>query len=413
MGKYIINGGSRLKGDIYIQGSKNSALAILIATMITDGETVLTNIPDIADVRVCIDILRHYGVSVQYCGKTTVVINTKDIFYNQTNSELNSKMRASSYLLSALLSRFGKSELPESGGCDLGKRPLDLHINALTLLGAVEENGMLTSNKGLKGSIIDFKSKTVGGTVNAIISAAKADGVTIIKNAAREPHIRDLACFLNHCGAEIIGAGSDKITVVGKKSLHGCRYQIDADMIEAGTMLIASLVTGGKIRCNNAPIDELGSFIDFLRRSGAEISYNGSTVTAVLEKLYPTDIITAPYPAFPTDLQPQACVLLGLANGKSSITETVFESRFAYTTELSKAGLLASISNNTLNISGIQCYHSSHMNATDLRGGVAMVLAALNAKGKSIITNTELIERGYSDFTERLSLLGADIKKVD
>ena len=411
MGKYIINGGKRLIGEVDIQGSKNSALAILFATLITDGETVLSEIPDISDVRDCIEILRYFGAEIEYFDKTTLKVNTSNLYYRPAPTYLTSKLRASSYLLGALTGKFGKCEFMQSGGCDFGSRPLDMHYQALEKLGASEENGVIEAKNGLKGANITFKSKSVGATINTIITASKSMGVTIINNAAREPHVKDLACFLNNCGAEIMGAGTDTVTVIGKNRLQGCNYRVDTDMIEAGTFLVASLMTGGKIICKNAPSGELIALFNTLKKCGAEIEIKNDGVLATATKILRANIITAPYPLFPTDLQPQIAALLGLAAGKSTITETVFSNRFAYVGELQKTGFNAEIKSDTLHISGTKRYHGAKMRATDLRGGAAMVLATLNSHGQSEISNAELIERGYSDFVEKLTNLGADIKR--
>ncbi|MBR2474697.1 MAG: UDP-N-acetylglucosamine 1-carboxyvinyltransferase [Clostridia bacterium] len=413
MSKYIIHGANKLSGEITVQGCKNSALAVLFACLTVDGETVISGLPDISDVKVCLEILAYYGCTVKYLDKTTVKIITRDIEYRPYPKHLTVKLRASSYLIGALMSRFGKCVLPESGGCDIGARPLNLHIDAIKALGAEEnaENGKLYARNGLKGSIIRFPSKTVGGTVNAVIAASKADGVTVICNAAREPHISDLCGFLNTCGAQIYGAGDDVITVKGVRSLNGKSYRIDSDMIEAGTFMIAALATKGRVKCVNAPVHQLKATISALEAIGAEVIRTADSVTASADSLSATDIVTAPYPAFPTDLQPQISALLGISKGESHVHETVFENRFLYINELRKCGMDCILDENKLTVKGIKQYNGACLSATDLRGGAAMVIAALNANEKSVIDNVSFIERGYSSFHTKLASLGADIIK--
>lgn len=413
MKKYLINGGNRLHGEISVQGSKNSAVAILIACIITDGEILLTNLPDISDVTNCLKILTYYGCDVQYQDKNTVRIKTGYQENRPLPEELAKTMRASSYLLGALLSRFGSCRLPESGGCNFGKRPIDFHINALKALGAYEntENDTLTAHNGLTAGNIFFPAKTVGGTVNAIIAAAKARGTTVIHNAAREPHIKDLASFLNSCGAEIFGAGSDTVIINGKRKLHGCKYKIDYDMIEAGTYMLAALASNGKICCKNTPVSEMQSFFSVLKKLGAVITAKNNSICVSGKNLRPIETVTAPYPGFPTDLQPQLCTLLGIVKGNSTVKETIFENRFLYAKELLKAGFVYDIDGRLMRITGIQRYRSAEFTATDLRGGAALAIAALNADGKSSLKNVEYIERGYSQFAKKLASVGADIRE--
>ncbi len=411
MDRYVTCGGTPLCGEVVIDGSKNSSLAILIATLAVDGECIISNIPNISDVAVALDILSYYGAEIQKISEKTVKINTENIAYKPIPSHLTVKMRASGYLLGALLARFNKCESLQSGGCDFGTRPMNLHYCAFSALGANEKNGAITAKGGLKGGGITFPIKSVGATINAIIASSKANGVTVIKNAAREPHVADLARFLNTCGAEIHGAGTDTVTVYGKNKLHGTRYTVDGDMIEAGTFLIAGLATGGKVSCINAPCAELGSLMCALRRMGADVSVSGNSISAHCKHLLPANIITAPYPAFPTDLQPQISALLGLARGESSVKETIFNNRFAYVDEIKNCGFTSNLVGNTLKIQGVPRYNGAKMKATDLRGGAAALICALNAFEISEITNIQLIERGYCNIITKLQKLGANIKK--
>ncbi len=412
MGKYIINGGKKLYGTVDIQGSKNSAVAILIATLVTDGDTVISNLPDITDVDNCLKILSYYGCAVKRESRVCVKINTDNIRNRTLPCNLIKKIRASNYLIGALLSRFGACELPESGGCNFGSRPVDLHIGAMTALGASVKGGgkFLECRSGLIANNIVFPFKTVGGTVNAIIAAVKARGTTVIENAAREPHIKDLSLFLNSCGAEIYGAGSDRIVIYGKNKLTGSLHTIDYDMIEAGTYMIYGLVTDGKIYCRNAPIGEMQSFFSSLKNYGANITVCNDSVKTEGRHMRGCDVKTAAFPGFPTDLQPLITVLAGISEGHSNITEKIFSNRFGYVRELEKAGLRYNIDGDTLKVSGVTGYSPSIMEATDLRGGAALIGAALNARGRSEILNAEYIQRGYSEIVRKLAGLGADIE---
>lgn len=407
----IFNGNTKLSGEVTISGCKNSALPILISCLTVKGKVCLYNLPSIGDVYLCIDILRYFGASISFEDKTTVTIDTSAAEYRPLPAALTKKLRASSYLLGAMLSRFGKCELPLSGGCDIGTRPLDYHIRALRSLGASfrEDTRMLTADNGIRGGYVIFPTKTVGGTVNAIVASAVSKGTTKIINAAREPHVCDLCDFLRKCGANVSGDGSDVITVIGVERLHGCTHSIDHDMIEAGTYMIASLATGGKIRCKFAPSKQLISFFEVLKNIGADVFTETSGVTVTADRLKATDVMTCPYPGLPTDLQPQLTALLGISEGISSVTDTVFEARFRYLQELEKFGLEYECLDNTVKIKGIQSYLAANVNATDLRGGAACIIAALNAKGKSVINNANIIKRGYSDIESKLRMLGADV----
>ena len=411
MSSYIINGNRRLFGEIDVQGSKNSALAILMACIITDGQSVISNLPNITDVTLALKILKQLGCDVSYCDENTVKINTKNIELTDLPAELISSMRASSYLLGALTARFGKCQIPNSGGCDFGIRPIDMHIDALCTLGAHLDAKTLYAPKGLHGGHITFHQKTVGGTVNAIIAACLSSGMTVISNCALEPHIKDLCDFLIKCGANIIGGGTNVIRIRGKTRLHGCEHTIDSDMIEAGTYICAALATKGKIKCNNAPVSELDTFLSVLKRCGAQLSKTENAVTVSCRSLSGTELFTEPYPGFPTDLQPQTTALLGLSDGKSKITEAIFKKRFGYLNELKKFGLQFTVEDNSALITGVDQYTQANAFATDLRGGAAAVICALNASGTSTVDNTELIERGYSALSKKLCSLGADIKR--
>ena len=413
MGFYFIDGGSPLSGSVRVQGSKNSAVAVLISSLITEKTVKICNLPDISDVFDCISILKLLGCEVIYYAENTLIINTENASPRPLPAELLSRMRASSYLIGALLARFGSCETLSVGGCNFGSRPLNYHIKAMEALGATYNDSgdslTLEAKNGLHGSLIEFPEKTVGGTVNAIIASARASGKTVIKNAAREPHVCDVCTFLNAAGAEIYGAGSDEITVIGKKTFHGAEFSVSPDMIEAGTYLFAALVSGGEVKCEGAPVTHLSSVLEVLREMDADVKINGDTVRVYAEKLLSTSVTTAPYPGFPTDLHPQLAVLMSKARGISTVSEAVFKSRFQYTEPLKKLGMKCSVSGNILTVCGGSPLTGATVKATDLRGGAALILAALSATGTTVIENTHFISRGYSDTVKKLTSLGARI----
>lgn len=414
MGYYFIKGGTPLSGSVRVQGSKNSAVAVIIASLITEKTVKISNLPDISDVFDCISILKLLGCEVVYYGEGTLIINTENARPTELPSELLCRMRASSYLIGAMLSRFGRSDTLSVGGCNFGKRPLNYHIRAMEALGAVYikvgDGFTLTAENGLVGGTVEFPEKTVGGTVNAVIAAARASGTTVIKNAAREPHISDLCAFLNAAGAEIYGAGGDEITVVGKSTLHGAEFSVSSDMIEAGTYLFGGLVSGGEVTCLGAPTEQLASVISVIKNMGASVNINGDTVSAYADKLISTEVTTAPYPGFPTDLHPQLAVLMSRASGNGRINEEVFGSRFQYLEPLGGLGMKYCVNGRRLTVYGGESLHGTSVNATDLRGGAALILAALSATGETRIGNTRFISRGYSDTVNKLTSLGADIR---
>lgn len=411
MDKYIINGGKKLCGEVDIQGSKNSALAILFACLLCDGEIVLSNLPHISDTEIALQILMHYGAEIKKINTETVKICTKGVKKMPIPKTLTSQMRASGYLLGALVGRFGECELPDCGGCNFGNRPIDLHLDALKVLGAYEDKrtNTVSVKTRLEAGKIDFPKKTVGGTVNAILASVKANGKTTINNAAKEPHITDLCEFLNKCGANISGAGSDTIKVIGTENIGGCLHVIDGDMIEAGTFMLAALACRGNVRCNGIKTNELAALTAVLKNMGAEVFYEKDSVTVYAERLRGANVKTEPYPGFPTDLQPQMCALLGLCEGESSINENIFKNRFAYLSEMKKCGINNTITGNIIKIIGRNEYMPASYMATDLRGGAAMVICALAANGKSEVGNIALIKRGYSFFEQKLTSIGASI----
>ncbi len=418
MDKIVINGGKRLQGSVPISGFKNAALPILVATVLTGDVCVIENVPSISDVEITLQILRAMGASVRMTGKTTVEINTKNVRQGQTPPELISKIRGSTYFIGAELGRFGRAHVGWPGGCDIGNRPIDQHVKAFEALGAVvsTDSGFIDAEAadGLRGSSVYFDSTSVGATANLILAAVLADGMTVVDNAAREPHIVDLANFLNTCGANITGAGTDVIKIKGVPALHGCSYSIIPDMIEAGTFMIAAAATGGRVRIDGVIPKHMESLSAKLEEMGARIEeVDESILVSADRRLDKTTIKTLPYPGFPTDLQPQIATLLCLCEGVSHVTETIFENRFKYVDELQKMGASVRVVNGkTAIIEGVPQLSPAALRAMDLRGGAALIIAALAADGVSSITNIGSIERGYDNICGKLAALGADIKKV-
>ncbi|MBQ3101241.1 MAG: UDP-N-acetylglucosamine 1-carboxyvinyltransferase [Clostridia bacterium] len=417
MEKIIINGGEPLYGDIEVSGMKNAVVAEIFACLLVDEPITLENAPDILDVRVALEILESMGVKVRRVSRTTVVIDAKNANGGGAPNALTAKMRASYYLLGAELGRFGYARVGMPGGCNFGTRPIDQHVKAFQSMGVtVNENEdyvEAVANRGLKGANIFFDVVTVGGTMNAMIAAVLAKGSTIIENAAREPHIVDLANFLNTCGANIRGAGTDTIKIQGVEKLHGCTYAIIPDMIEAGTYMIAAAATGGKLRITNVIPKHLESITAKLEEMGVEVTEEDDAVVVTShEKLTHINVKTQPYPGFPTDMQPQMCVLLCLAEGISKLNEGVWENRYRYTEELKRMGADITVNGRTATVNGGKPLRPARVRAVDLRAGAAMVIAALAIKGQSEIEDIRYIERGYDDIVGKLAACGAKIKKV-
>jgi UDP-N-acetylglucosamine 1-carboxyvinyltransferase len=411
--KFYINGGKPLHGQVEISGAKNAAVAIVAATILADGPCILENVPEISDISICIRILYEMGASVKIINKNTIQIDTRGIVDPTVPYDLARLMRASSYFLGTLLGRFNRAKVPMPGGCDLGDRPIDQHLKAFRTLGARDsiEHGMVeVSADMLVGSQIYFDFITVGGTINAMFAAVKAQGLTIIENAAKEPHIVDLANFLNSMGADIMGAGTDVIKVRGVSSLKGTTYAIIPDQIEAGTYMVAAAATKGDVLIKNVIPKHLESITAKLRKIGVTVIENDDSVrvkyTGPIEK---TSLKTMPHPGFPTDLQPQFSTLLCLAQGTSIVTDDIFDNRFRYVAELRRMGADISVDGKVAIIQGIESFTGAPVKATDLRGGAAMIIAALAAYGITEIDDIYHIERGYENIDEKLSKLGADI----
>ena len=415
--RIVITGGTPLHGSVPISGFKNAALPILIATILTGDVCVIENVPAISDVEITLEILAAMGASVKLRGRTTVEIDTKNLRQGSSPVELVGKIRGSTYFIGAELGRFGCAHVGWPGGCDIGNRPIDQHIKAFEALGATvrTDGGFIDAEApdGLHGDNIYFDSTSVGATANSILAAVTADGNTVLENPAKEPHIVDLANFLNTCGASITGAGTDVIKIKGVKQLHGCTYSIIPDMIEAGTFMIAAAATGGRVRIDGVIPKHMDCLSAKLEEMGAQIEeIDDSIIVSARKRLTKTNVKTLPYPGFPTDLQPQITTLLCLAEGVSHVTETVFENRFKYVDELQKMGAKLRVDGKTTIIEGVEQLSAANLRAIDLRAGAAMVIAALAANGTSYIHNIGSIERGYDNIVEKFRSLGAEIKKT-
>lgn len=417
MEKIIINGGIPLNGEIEVSGMKNSAVAVIFASLLVDGIVTLTNVPHILDVDVALQIMERIGCKVERPEYTTVIIDASGASGAYSPYELTSKMRASYYLLGAELGRFSHARVGMPGGCNFGVRPIDQHIKAFEALGAsvneTDEIVEATATRGLKGGNIFFDVVTVGGTMNALIAAVCASGSTVIENAAREPHVVDLANFLVMCGASVRGAGTDTIKIKGVEKLHGCTYAIVPDMIEAGTYMIAAAATGGKLRITNVIPKHLDSISAKLEEMGVEVKEEDeAVVVSACERLEKINLKTMPYPGYPTDMQPQICVLMCLASGESRLVEGVWDNRYRYVEELKRMGADIEVNGRIAVVCGGKPLHAARVRAVDLRAGAAMVIAGLAIKGKTEIEDIRYIERGYDNIVGKLQAVGARIKKV-
>ena len=417
MEKIIINGGVPLRGTVETSGMKNGALPILFATILVNGKCVIENIPAINDVYISLDILQQMGVFVRMLDKTTVEIDATGIRAGTAPIELVRKLRASYYLLGAELGRFGRAYVGYPGGCDFGVRPIDQHIKGFEALGATVtlEGGYIevSADEGLHGASVFFDEVTVGGTMNVMLAAVKAEGTTVIENAAREPHIVDLANFLNTCGARVRGAGTDTIKIVGVEELYGCAYAIIPDMIEAGTYMMAAAATGGTLRINNVIPKHLESITMKLQEMGVDVVEDDDyVIVSSTGKLRKVNVKTQPYPGFPTDMQPQMAALMCFAGGVSFLNESVWDNRFRYVEQLHRMGASIKVDGKTAIIEGGVPLTGAQVSAVDLRAGAAMVIAALAVEGRTEIDNIQCIERGYDDIVGKLRAVGADIRKV-
>ncbi len=417
MEQYVIKGGNPLVGEVKIGGAKNAALGILAAAIMSDEDVIIDNLPDVSDINVLLQAIASIGAVVVRINRNAVKINGKNIHSHCIDDGFIRKIRASYYLLGALLGKYNEAEVALPGGCNIGSRPIDQHIKGFRALGAkvdINNSMIIAKAEHLKARHIYLDVVSVGATINIMMAAAMAEGRTILENSAKEPHIVDVANFLNSMGADIKGAGTDVIRIQGVKKLHGTEYTIIPDQIEAGTFMCAAVATQGDITVKHVIPKHLESISAKLIEMGAEIEELDDAVRVVASKrLQPTNIKTLPYPGFPTDMQPQAAIALALADGTSVITESIFENRFRYVDELSRMGARIKVEGNTAIIIGIPKYKGAHMNAPDLRAGAALVIAALAADGISTVDSIGYIQRGYEDFEGKLRSLGACIEKVD
>lgn len=419
MEKLVVKGGKRLCGEVMISGAKNAAVAIIPAAILVDGICIIENIPAIKDVTVICSILEELGAKVEFLDKYTVKIDSSNVDKYTAPYEHVRKMRASYYLLGALLGRIKKADVALPGGCNFGSRPIDQHLKAFRLLGAkiddcAEETGAIfAETDGLIGTDIYLDVVSVGATINAMLAATLARGTTIIENVAKEPHIVDVANFLNAMGANIKGAGTDVIKIHGVEKLHGGTYSIIPDQIEAGTFMVAAAATGGDILVKNVIPKHMDSVSAKLVEAGAKVLEFDESIRVIgSPTIKPVNLKTMPYPGFPTDMQPQFVSLLAAASGTSTVTESVWESRFQYVDELLRMGADITISGRRAVIKGTGL-SGTQVRATDLRGGAGMVIAGLMAKGETIITDIQYIDRGYENMEEKFRKLGADITRVD
>lgn len=415
MNKIVINGPCKLEGEVTISGAKNAAVAIIPATLLVDGKCHLENVPNISDIRAFIKILESLGSKIEYISEHEMIIDNTAIHTTTAPYDLTSKFRASYYLLGALLSRFGSAQISLPGGCNIGARPIDQHIKAFECLGAeveVKRGNVYAKADKMKANSIFFDVVTVGGTINAILAATLADGVTSIENCAKEPHIVDVANFLNSVGAKIKGAGTDVIKVTGVKSLkQTSSYAIIPDQIEAGTFMVAAAATKGEVLIKNCIPKHMEPITAKLVESGAEVTEYEDSIRVKMNKTPKAiNIKTLPYPGFPTDMQPQFGTYLTLASGSSLIVESIWESRFQYTAELVKMGANISYHDRTAMFTGVKELYGSPVKAMDLRAGAAMIIAGVMAHGKTEIYDIHHIDRGYENIVDKFKALGANIE---
>jgi len=418
MDKLLIKGGNQLNGEIYASGAKNSALPILAASLLSESPLRVANLPHLNDVTTMIELLGSMGLDITLSDTGIVEVDASTIKDLNARYELVKTMRASTLVLGPLLAKFSKAEVALPGGCAIGSRPVNLHIDAMRAMGAeiIIENGYIKAfSKGrLKGAEINFNPVSVGATENVMMAATLAEGSTTIRNAAKEPEVVDLANCLKKMGANIIGEGTDTITIQGVDSLHGCDFSVMPDRVEIATYLTAVAMTGGNVKIKSAIPSTFSSVIDKLENSGAKISQGKDWVSVLMERERPkaVSLTTGPYPAFPTDMQAQFVALNSISEGDSSVTETIFENRFMHVQEIARMGGKISLNGNTAFITGASNLFGAPVMATDLRASASLVLAGLVAKGETIIDRIYHIDRGYERIEEKLKLLGADIERI-
>ena len=417
MEQYIIRGGTALSGEVEIGGAKNAALGILAAAIMTDEEVLIENLPDVRDVNVMLEAMIQIGVKVDRRDRHSVVLCGADIGDVNIEYEYIKKIRASYYLLGALLGKYKKAEVPLPGGCNIGSRPIDLHLKGSKALGAkvtIQNGSICAVAQALKGRHIFLDTVSVGATINIMMAASMAEGRTVIENCAKEPHVVDVANFLNSMGANIKGAGTDVIRIVGVEKLHSTEYSIIPDQIEAGTYMFAAACTGGDVTVRNVIPKHLEATISKLLEIGCDIEeFDTAVRVKAPARLSCANVKTLPYPGYPTDMQPQIGVALSMAEGTSIVTESIFENRFKYLDELARMGAVSKVEGNTAVISGVEKLTGARVSAPDLRAGAALVIAGLAAEGITMIDDIIYIQRGYENFDLKLRGLGAKIECVN
>ena len=417
MEQYVIKGGNPLYGEVEIGGAKNAALAILAAAIMTDETVTIDNLPNVRDINVLLQAIEEIGAHVERVDIHKVKINGSFIRGVNVDNEFIRRIRASYYLIGALLGKYKHAEVALPGGCDIGSRPIDLHMKGFRSMGAdidIAHGLVIARAKELKGTHIYMDKVSVGATINIMMAAAMADGKTVIENAAKEPHVVDVANFLNSMGANIRGAGTDVIRIVGVERLHATEYSVIPDQIEAGTFMFAVAAAGGNVLVKNVIPKHLEATTAKLLEVGCQVEEFDDSVRVLSDgHLRHTQVTTLPYPGFPTDMQPQMAVLLGIAEGTSTVTESIFENRFKYVDELTRMGADIKVESNIAIISGVKRYTGARVNAPDLRAGAALVIAGLAAEGITVVDDIYYIQRGYEALEEKLTKIGAKIARVE
>lgn len=417
MEQYVIKGGNPLVGEVEIGGAKNAALGILAAAIMTDETVIIDNLPNVRDINVLLSAMEGIGAKIERLGEHRVKINGSLIHDLSVDYEYINKIRASYYLLGALLGKYKKAEVAFPGGCAIGTRPIDLHLKGFRALGADVDiqHGLISATaEHLVGNHIYLDKVSVGATINIMMAASMAEGKTIIENAAKEPHVVDVANFLNSMGANIRGAGTDVIRIVGVEKLHATEYSVIPDQIEAGTFMFAVAAAGGNVLVKNVIPKHLEATTAKLLEVGCQVEEFDDSVRVISDgHLRHTQVTTLPYPGFPTDMQPQMAVLLGIAEGTSTVTESIFENRFKYVDELTRMGADIKVESNIAIISGVKRYTGARVNAPDLRAGAALVIAGLAAEGITVVDDIYYIQRGYEALEEKLTKIGAKIARVE
>ena len=417
MEKLLIKGGKSLLGEIDCSGAKNAALPVIAASILSSDDIILKNLPYLQDITTMFELIGSMGADISLDEKMNFKLNTSNLSNLEARYELVKTMRASILVLGSMVAKYGYAKIALPGGCAIGSRPVNYHLKALEKLGAEISlnNGYIEAKaKKLTGANIKFEGVTVTGTENLMMAASLAEGLTTLTNVAKEPEISDLADFLNSMGAKITGAGTDEIRIEGVKELTATTFKIPADRIEAGTYLVAAAVTNGRITINKIDPKRMGSIIETLQKAGAEVNSNGNSISLDMTKsaIKPVDIVTAPFPGFPTDMQAQFTVLNCIGLGESSVTETIFENRFMHVQELNRMGTNITINGTTALINGVESISGAQVMATDLRASASLILAGLIAKGETIVDRIYHIDRGYERIEEKLSNLGAEIIRL-